>query len=107
MILQVELADNDATRAQGLRGRTALHPGTGMLFVWNHSVPRAMTMRETSIPLDIAFVDSHGRITSIARSIPAYTIPLIGGVGQYVIEAPAGTFARIRPGSRVIGPRST
>lgn len=55
-----------------------------------------MTMRETAIPLDIAFVDSDWRITRIAQSVPAYTYPLISGVGQYVIEAPAGFFATHR-----------
>jgi uncharacterized membrane protein (UPF0127 family) len=63
-----------------------------MLFVWDRPGLRSMTMRETAIPLDIAFVDSDWRITRIAQAVPAYTYPLIEGHGQYVVEAPAGFF---------------
>ena len=75
-----------------------------MLFVWDCSALRTMTMRETAIPLDIAFVDPWGRITSIAPSVPAWHPDPIWSVAQYVIEAPAGWFAwnGIGVGSRVV-----
>ena len=92
--LHVELATTDASRTQGLRGRTSLASDAGMLFVWDRPGVRTMTMRETEIPLDIAFVDESWRITKLARSIPAYTYPLISGWAQYVVEAPAGFFER-------------
>ncbi len=91
--LRVELADTPDAKTKGLRGRTFIAPNTGMLFVWDAPQPITMTMRDTGISLDIAFV-SDGRITSIARAIPARTQSLIAGWGQYVIEAPPGYFAR-------------
>lgn len=100
--LLVELADDAESRTQGLRGRISLAPNTGMLFVWDRPQPLTMTMRETDIALDIAFVDSSWRIASI-QSVPARSEPLVSGYAQYAIEAPMGFFARngITAGSTV------
>jgi hypothetical protein len=74
-----------------------------MLFAWDRSASRTMTMRETDIPLDIAFVGSDWRITSITNSVPAHAQPLVNGVGQCVIETAPGYFVRnkIAPGAPV------
>lgn len=91
VILHVVLADTPETRVQGLRDRLYLAPGAGMLFAWPEPQPIEMTMRETSIPLDIAFVND-GRINSIVTA-PAHSWATISGWGSHVIEASAGFFA--------------
>ena len=72
-----------------------------MLFIYSDSAIRYFTMRETLIPLDIAFIDRHGVITEIlemqARSMENYRsdTPV-----QYALEVNAGWFERsgISPG---------
>lgn len=62
-----------------------------------------MTMRDTDMPLDIAFVKD-GRITSI-HSVPARDPGLIYGDGQFVVEAPFGFFSAhgVAPGMSAEG----
>lgn len=92
-------ADVPSDPTWGLRGRTSLAPDTGMLFVSGGP----MTMRDTDLPLDIAFV-KEGRITSI-QSVAARSPGQIRGDGQFVVEAPFGFFAAhgVRPGMSVEG----
>ncbi|QEA40729.1 DUF192 domain-containing protein [Pistricoccus aurantiacus] len=70
--LEVELARNSAQQAQGLMGRSRLAPEAGMLFLYTteRSAQSAFWMYRTLIPLDIAFIDSDGRIAAIRRMEP-------------------------------------
>lgn len=61
----VEVADSDAKRIQGLMYRTKLEPDSGMLFVYTHSEQLSFWMKNTHIPLSIAFITSDGNITDI------------------------------------------
>lgn len=70
--LDVEVAKTPAQREQGLMGRDALGADQGMLFVYGRvqSRRRAFWMYRTRIPLDIAFIDSDGRIVDLKTMPP-------------------------------------
>ena len=63
--LHVEIANNDARRERGLMFRRRLAPRAGMAFVWRQDVDGAFWMKNTLIPLSIAFYDARGRIVRI------------------------------------------
>ena len=101
----VEVARNDADRAQGLMFRRSLEPDRGMLFDFGRAQPIAMWMKNTYIPLDMLFIRPDGTIARIAENMePLSTraIPSEEPVSA-VLEVAGGTAARlrIRPGDRV------
>ena len=61
----VELAVTDEQRQRGLMGRERLEDGTGMLFVFPDEQVRSFWMKNTLIPLSIAYIDSDGRIIDL------------------------------------------
>jgi len=63
--VRVEVADTDPERARGLMGRTALAEDRGMLFVFEEEQVLSFWMKDTLIPLSIAYMDSEGRIVDI------------------------------------------
>lgn len=63
----VEVADDDASRAQGLMFRDSLAPNAGMLFDFKREQPVSFWMRNTLISLDMFFIKADGRIAHIAR----------------------------------------
>ena len=63
--VQVEVADDTDEMAKGLMGRTALAEDAGMLFVYPEERELSFWMRDTLIPLSIAFMDGEGRIVDI------------------------------------------
>ena len=63
--VRVEVADDMDEMAKGLMGRTALAEDAGMLFVYPEERELSFWMRDTLIPLSIAFMDSEGRIVDI------------------------------------------
>ncbi|MGB8712652.1 MAG: DUF192 domain-containing protein [Onishia taeanensis] len=70
--LEVELAESPQQRATGLMGREQLGADAGMLFVYERpqSPDSGFWMYRTLIPLDIAFIDSNGRIAAIRQMTP-------------------------------------
>ncbi len=65
-----EVADTPQLRERGLMFRTEVPDGTGMLFVFEDQAPRSFWMRNTYVPLDIAFLDSAMRIVDIQQMEP-------------------------------------
>jgi uncharacterized membrane protein (UPF0127 family) len=63
--VRVEIADTDPERARGLMGRTALAEDRGMLFDFEEEQELSFWMKDTLIPLSIAYMDSEGRIVDI------------------------------------------
>ncbi|WP_019022718.1 DUF192 domain-containing protein [Thioalkalivibrio sp. ALE23] len=104
--LTVELAADDASRSQGLMFREALADDRGMLFIWDTPDRRAMWMRNTLIPLDVAFIDGDGEITNIETMAPE-TTRLHWSVApiEYALEVNAEWFAQhgIEAGDRIPG----
>src|SRR5919199_2296572 len=64
---QVEIARNDAERAQGLMFRRNLAPERGMLFDFGRVQPISMWMQNTYIPLDMIFIRADGTIARVAE----------------------------------------
>jgi uncharacterized protein len=63
--VEVEIADDTEEMARGLMGRTALAEDAGMLFVYPDERELSFWMKDTLIPLSIAFMDAEGRIVDI------------------------------------------
>ena len=63
--VEVEIADDTEEMARGLMGRTALAEDAGMLFVYPDEREISFWMKDTLIPLSIAFMDAEGRIVDI------------------------------------------
>jgi len=87
----VEVASTPETRATGLMNRFSLRQDHGMLFVFEAPQPLAFYMKNTYIPLSIAFVDAHGRILNIEDMRPLdESTHWSRGVAQYAIEMRQG-----------------
>lgn len=69
-VFEVEVAADPMTRQRGLGGRTAIPRNGGMLFVLPRPQRFSMVMRDCPIPLDVAFVDSMGRVVAIHEMVP-------------------------------------
>jgi uncharacterized membrane protein (UPF0127 family) len=95
--LTVEIADSPTERAQGLMGVTELPEDDGMVFVWNTLEDASFWMKDTLIPLSIAFVGDDDRIHTILEMEPCESEPCRTYEARepYVmaIEANAGWFA--------------
>jgi uncharacterized membrane protein (UPF0127 family) len=64
-VIDAAVASNDADREQGLMYRTQLAPNEGMLFVFGENAVHCFWMKNTLIPLSIAFMRADGTITDI------------------------------------------
>lgn len=89
--VHVEIADDSAERAQGLMYRTELGEDKGMLFIFNEESIRSFWMKNTLIPLSIAFIDSEGRIVDIQKIEPVGREQTVSDVElpRYVSAEPA------------------
>jgi len=104
--LQIELATTPETRALGLMNRFSLRTDHGMLFVFEAPQPLAFYMKNTYVPLSIAFVDSRGKILNIEDMRPLdESTHWSKGMARYAIEMRQGWFAGkgIGPGDMVDG----
>jgi uncharacterized membrane protein (UPF0127 family) len=103
--LRVEVADTLEKQERGLMFRQSMPENEGMLFVYKEPQEMSFWMRNTFIPLDIAFVGADGIILNIhqARPLDESVLYRSAGSAKYVIETNQGWFSRhgIRPGDRV------
>jgi uncharacterized protein len=108
--VEVEIADNDAERQRGLMERTALAENAGMLFVFEREQPLSFWMKNTLIPLSVAYIDSTGRIVDIQDMEPLdETSHPSAEPGQYALEVNQGFFAErgIEVGNEVEIPKTS
>jgi uncharacterized protein len=90
--LNIEVADDDAERAQGLMYREAMNENDGMLFLMGAEEIQNFWMKNTILPLDILYVNSERRIVSIHANCKPYSLENINSdkPAQYVVEVNAG-----------------
>ena len=66
---QVEIVNNDLSRAKGLSGRGSLAPGAGMLFIFNTPSRYTFWMRDMKFPLDMIWIND-GKVVDITKNAP-------------------------------------
>jgi uncharacterized membrane protein (UPF0127 family) len=104
--IRAELAARPVERQIGLMNRKSMPTNDGMLFVFERSEMHCFWMRNTLIPLSIAFLDDDGSIVNIAdmkaldetSHCPAKAV-------RFALEMNVGWFERrgIKPGSKLLG----
>jgi hypothetical protein len=104
---QVEIADTPEERRRGLMHRDELPEGRGMLFVFEDEDYRSFWMKNTTIPLSIAYISSDGVIMGIHDMEPQSMESVQSQFRvQYALEVNRGAFEErgITVGSEVILP---
>ena len=104
--IEAEVANTQPTRMTGLMHRKAMMPQRGMLFVFDAPASQCMWMKNTLIPLSVAFLDDAGHIINVEEMQPhseqnhCATRP-----ARYALEMNAGWFAqrRLGPGTPIVG----
>ena len=76
-VFKVWLADTPQRQAQGLMFVRALPDLRGMLFAYPQPKPLSMWMKNTYIPLDMVFIDGHGRIQQIVEQTTPHSLDII------------------------------
>ena len=105
--LKAEIARTPSQHAMGLMGRKHLPKNAGMLFDFGSTRPLSFWMRNTYIPLQIAFINNKGRITQIEEMIPHSTRSIQSiGSSRYALEVNEGWFENngIQVGAQVTMP---
>jgi hypothetical protein len=92
--VEAEVARTAEEREQGLMFRESLAQGSGMLFVFEESAPRSFWMKDTYIPLDIAYMDESFRIVDIQQMTPEDTRTYDSAApAMFALEVPVGWFS--------------
>ena len=105
--IAAHVARTPEQRELGLMHRAEIEPDEGMLFVCDERAVQSFWMKDTPVPLSIAFLDEDGTILHIEDMEPhsldshACEHPV-----RHVLEVPRGWFRErgIAPGTRVAGP---
>ncbi len=104
-MLDVEIADTENARQKGLMYRMSLAENSGMLFIFEKDKRLSFWMKNTYIPLDIAFIDSSGVITDIMQMKPLDISVFYNSSTEvrYALEVNQWWFQKhgIKPGSKI------
>jgi uncharacterized protein len=93
--LMAELALTSAQREQGLMYRKELKDGEGMLFVFERDQVLSFWMKNTIVPLSIAYISHDGKILEIYDMQPQNLDPVHSSRSvRYALEVPQGWFTR-------------
>jgi uncharacterized membrane protein (UPF0127 family) len=105
--IRAEIADEEHERAAGLMFRKELADDAGMLFIMPQTGPVAFWMRNTALPLTIAYMAPNGAIMELHDLEPFNEHPVPSSFPHiaYALEMPRGWFTKnnIWPGERVVG----
>jgi len=105
--VSAEVADDPDEKTIGLMGRTELAEGEGMLFVFSRPQPMGFWMKDTLLPLSIAYINRDGIIREIhdMQPLDESPIPSLFADLVYALEVPQGWFAKngILAGDKVEG----
>ena len=103
--IEAEVAANQADRSQGLMHRRVMPSNQGMIFVFPQTATHCFWMKNTPLPLSIAFLDEKGMIISIDEMAPeTEDNHCPAQPARFALEMNAGWFKAkgLKPGS-VIG----
>lgn len=105
-LIHAEVAADFGSRAQGLMYRESLAPNAGMLFIFDDAAIQCMWMKNTLVPLSVAFLDARGTILNI-EDMQAQTEQSHCSAKPAILalEMARGWFAQrgIKAGSRIGG----
>jgi uncharacterized membrane protein (UPF0127 family) len=104
--IHAELAAEPGSRMRGLMFRESMAPNAGMLFVFDETTTHCMWMKNTLIPLSVAFLDEKGAIVSIHEMAPkTENSHCAARPARYALEMNKGWFAArgIKPGAAIGG----
>jgi uncharacterized membrane protein (UPF0127 family) len=94
-VVKAEIASTEEERAKGLMFRKKLADGEGMLFIFEEDRVLSFWMKNTYIPLSIAFIGYDGSIIDIKDMYPHDENPVVSSrSARYALEAPQGWFSR-------------
>jgi uncharacterized protein len=105
-LIRAEVADTFDSRMQGLMHRRSLPPNGGMLFIFEQAEIHCMWMKNTLIPLSVAFLDERGAIINIADMQPhSEQSHCAARPARFALEMSGGWFEErgIGPGARLRG----
>ncbi|AKJ28646.1 DUF192 domain-containing protein [Caldimonas brevitalea] len=105
-VVQAQVARTPEQRATGLMHRKSLAPNEGMLFVFEQPATQCFWMKNTLIPLSIAFLDDKGAVVNIADMQPqSLDSHCSKQPVRYALEVNQGWFAKrgVKPGFQVKG----
>ena len=105
---KMEIANNYSKRKKGLMYRDNIEKDFGMLFVWDEEEIQCMWMKNTSIPLSVAFIKKEGEILDIFDLYPFSTLSVCStDKVKYALEVNRGWFEEkaINRGDTLISPQ--
>ena len=105
-LIRAEVAADEPTRERGLMFRKQMASNVGMLFLFDDAASQCMWMKNTLIPLSVAFLDDHGTIINIEDMAPqTVDTHCARRPARYALEMNGGWFAArgIKPGMRLGG----
>ena len=105
-LIKAEVANDYSTRMQGLMMREKMPPNEGMLFVFPDREKQCMWMKNTLLPLSVAFIDEAGVILNIEDMKPqTENSHCSAAAARYALEMNLGWFKtkNIKPGSKISG----
>lgn len=105
-LIQAEVAATDPQRQQGLMFREKMANNHGMVFVFDQSNPQCMWMKNTPLPLSVAFLDADGKIINIEDMQPkTLESHCSAKPAKYALEMNLGWFKQknVKPGSAIGG----
>ncbi len=104
--IEAEVAADQANRMQGLMHRKSMPANQGMLFVFARADRHCMWMRNTYLPLSVAFLDEEGRILNIEDMAPqTESNHCAAAPARFALEMNRGWFSSkgLKPGQRIGG----
>lgn len=101
--IEAEVAATLPDRMQGLMNRRSMPLHQGMLFVFPEAARHCMWMKNTPLPLSVAFLDDAGRVLNIEEMVPhTETSHCAAAPARFALEMNAGWFAARRIGKGVV-----
>ena len=105
-LIRAEVAADYGSRMTGLMHRATMPPNAGMLFIFDETQQQCMWMKNTLLPLSVAFIDDGGTIINVEDMAPqTEDSHCAKRPSRYALEMNLGWFAArgIKPGTRLGG----